>query len=143
MGMKGIYYNTIGKEFLRIKVYAQNTLVKTIEVKDNGQNYISYGKKKFIITNEIQDFKKEKRAKVFCYDVSSCMPFSNGKDKKETLEPIKMRLETISPEELQAAMEKQTVIDLMSIGITDMEWVKYVVYGVIVIALGYFIYNMM
>ncbi|MCK9331269.1 MAG: hypothetical protein M0Q94_15440, partial [Candidatus Cloacimonetes bacterium] len=60
-----------------------------------------------------------------------------------TLEPIKMRLETISPEELQAAMEKQTVIDLMSIGITDTEWVKYVVYGVIAIALGYFIYNML
>lgn len=141
MSIKDIYYNTLNINYLKVKVYAQNVLVKTLTIRDKGQNYVVFGKKKFMITNNMEDFKVEKKAKVYCYDTSSCMPFSL--DKKEVLNPVKLRLETISPEELQAAMEKQTVIDLMSIGVTDMEWVKYVVYGVIVIAVGYFIYNMM
>lgn len=140
MSLKDVYYNTMAKPYLKIKVFAQNTLVKTHVVKDNGQDSVTIGKKKFIITNSEDDFKREKFAKVFCYDASSCMPLNAGK--KESLTAIKLRLETISPEELQSVMEKQTVIDLMSIGTTDMSWVKWVAYAAIIIACGYFAYNL-
>ena len=140
MSLTEIYYNTMGKAYLKIKVYAQNTLVKTHVVRDKGQDSITIEKKKFIITNNEEDFKREKFGKVFCYDASSCMPLNAGEN--EAVPLIKLRLETISPEELQSVMEKQTVIDLMSIGITDMSWVKWVAYAAIIIACGYFAYNL-
>lgn len=136
------YYNLFNIPYLKFRVYAQGKLVTTIVEKDRGQVNVTNGKKKFIVSNDAECYKYEKMAKVSLYDSSSCMPYSLNYDTDEEIKPLKLRLETISPEELQAAMERQTVIDLMEIGVTDNSWVKWVAYAVIVIGIGYLIFNL-
>lgn len=137
------WYNNMNKPYLKIKIYAQNVLIKTYIERDRGQESVVKDGKKYLITDNIQEYKQESRGKVFCYDTSSCTPYrlEEGREETEEYKPLRMRIETISPEVLQAAMEKQTVIDLMSLGIDDKSWIKWVVYGIIIIAIGYFAYQ--